>query len=94
MSARPGDGKSLLPTDLGHNHQVLVYGYQLQQQQLTLHIYDPNSPLKDGIQASLDITDTGEPIPVTHNLNAPGPIYSFFVLRYETMQPVGGSQPV
>ncbi len=72
--------KSLLLTDLGNNHQVLVDHYQLQQQQLTLHIYDPNSPLNDGIFASLDITETGEPISVRHNVNAAGPIYSFFAL--------------
>ncbi len=83
--------KSLLPTDLGENHQVLAYGYQLKQQQLTLHIYDPNAPLDDGIQASLGISETDNAITVTHNVNAPGPIYSFFTLRYERMPTVGGS---
>jgi hypothetical protein len=83
--------KSLLPTDLGGNHQVLVYGYQLIQQRLTLYIYDPNSPRVDHVTASLDLSDTGEPISVQHNVNAAGPIYSFFPLRYERMQSVGGS---
>ncbi len=83
--------KSLLPTDLGQNHQVMVYGYQLQQQQLTLHIYDPNSPSKDDVQISLNISDTSNPISVAHNVNVPGQIYSFFVLRYERMPPVGGT---
>jgi hypothetical protein len=83
--------KSLLPTDLGQDHQVLVYGYQLQQQQLTLYIYDPNAPSKDDVRISLNISDTSNPISVTDNVNAPGQIYSFFVLRYERMPPAGGT---
>ncbi len=82
--------KSFWPFDLGNNHQVLAYGYRLQQQQLTIHVYDPNSPNDDKVQISLDITDTGEPISVTHNVNAPGPIYSYFVLRYSSIAPLGG----
>jgi hypothetical protein len=34
--------KSLNPIDLGHNHVVLVYGYDLVGTDLTMHIYDPN----------------------------------------------------
>lgn len=34
--------KSLNPIDLGHNHVVTVYGYDLVGTDLTLHIYDPN----------------------------------------------------
>jgi len=82
--------KSLLPTDLGKNHQVLIYGYQLSQQHLTLFVYDPNSPGKDNVRISLDISDTGEPIAVTHNVGVSRPIYSFFALRYDTHAPAGG----
>jgi hypothetical protein len=34
--------KSLNPVDIGHNHVVLVYGYDLTGSDLTMHIYDPN----------------------------------------------------
>ncbi|WP_317971456.1 hypothetical protein [Paenibacillus sp. CCS19] len=83
--------KSLLPSDLGQNHQVLVYGYQLRQTQLTLFICDPNSPLDDHVTATLNIEDTGEPIDVTHNVDVGRPIYAFFPLRYSFIAPVGGT---
>ena len=36
--------KSLNPFDMQHHHQVLVYGYSLNGNNLTLFVYDPNSP--------------------------------------------------
>src|ERR1035437_9543681 len=40
--------KSWAPGDLGKNHQVLVYGYELDGDSLKLMIYDPNAPGDDG----------------------------------------------
>src|SRR5215467_6615775 len=34
--------KSLNPADLGLNHVVVVFGYDLVDSDLTLHVYDPN----------------------------------------------------
>ena len=48
---------SLDPNQLGHNHQVLAYGYDLDGSQLTLRICDPNWPGDDGVTLSLDISD-------------------------------------
>ena len=41
---------------LGHNHQVLAYGYDLDGTALTLRIYDPNWPGTE-VTLSLDISD-------------------------------------
>ena len=52
--------KSLNPIDLGHNHVVLVYGYDLIGTDLTLHIYDPNyatAPFCDTRTIRLNIAD-------------------------------------
>lgn len=34
------------PTQLGNNHTVLAYGYDLRGNDLIIHIYDPNRPFK------------------------------------------------
>src|SRR4030095_3558548 len=39
--------KSRAPRDLGANHQVLAYGYELDGTRLTLRLYDPNPPDDD-----------------------------------------------
>ncbi|HEX7288493.1 MAG TPA: hypothetical protein VF532_20080 [Candidatus Angelobacter sp.] len=49
--------KSLNPVDLGKNHVVLVYGYELIGTDLTLHIYDCNHELDDNRTISLSIAD-------------------------------------
>lgn len=83
-------GSLFNPAHLGH--QVLVYGYQLQNQLLTLWIYDPNSPSNDNVTMTLDISNTRDHlIGVAHNLNLAGnpPITCFFTQSYETRFPVG-----
>lgn len=49
--------KSVNPIDLGHNHVVVVYGYELIGAALTLHIYDCNCPGLDDRTISLSIAD-------------------------------------
>ncbi len=48
---------SLDPNMLGHNHQVVAYGYDLEGSKVTIHIYDPNHPGDDGVTLSFDISD-------------------------------------
>ena len=45
--------KSYLPSDLGHDHQVLVRGYQQSGQDVTLWLYDPNTPKETANSAFL-----------------------------------------
>jgi hypothetical protein len=82
--------KSLLPTDLGHNHQVLAYAYQLNGGQATIWVYDPNSPGSDTVTLSFNLSDPENPIHVTHNVNADGPIYAFFSTSYAPARAPGG----
>ncbi len=49
--------KSDDPFKMGENHQVLSYGYALSNNDLTLHIYDPNHPDEDDVTLSLNISD-------------------------------------
>jgi hypothetical protein len=58
--------KSNDPHDLGKNHQVLAYGYDLDGTELTLRLYDPNYADNDEVQIKLDIADTEAPIALTY----------------------------
>lgn len=49
--------KSLNPGDLGLNHVVVVFGYELVGTDLTLHIYDPNFANNDSQTIKLSIAD-------------------------------------
>ncbi len=44
-------------TKMGHNHQVLAYGYDLDGDDLNLRIYDPNYPSVDTRQISLNLSN-------------------------------------
>ena len=60
--------KSANPVDIGHNHVVLVYGYDLTGNDLTMHIYDPNvawSPENDTRTIRLNIGDPLHTVTVT-----------------------------
>ncbi|WBM79373.1 hypothetical protein KIV56_13325 [Cryobacterium breve] len=82
--------KSLLPTDLGENHQVLAYAYLLEGGIATIWVYDPNSPNNDEVTIRFDLSDAGVHIDVGHNVNASRPIYALFATPYSPQQPVGG----
>ena len=84
--------KSILPTDLGENHQVLIYGYKLSGSSLTLRVYDPNSAeLKpDAVTMTLDLSHTDRRIVVHHNVSATKPIYCFFVPPYQPVALANG----
>ena len=58
--------KSWFPGDLGKNHQVLVYGYELEGDALKLMIYDPNAPGDDGAYLSVSLADPGLLSPVVY----------------------------
>jgi hypothetical protein len=49
--------KSLNPGDLGLNHVVVVFGYDLVGTDLTLHVYDPNFANNDAQTIHLSIAD-------------------------------------
>lgn len=78
---------SLNPGDMGHNHQVLAYGYDLVGDDLTVRIYDPNSPLDDNIGLSLNLGNPAHTTPISHNVNIGFPIRGFFRIPYVFTSP-------
>ena len=52
--------------DLGRNHQVLAYGYDLDGDDLTLWLYDPNYPDRDDICLALSLASPDGPTQVTY----------------------------
>jgi hypothetical protein len=75
------------PLDMGRNHQVLAYGYDLDGTELTLRVYDPNWPLDDDVTLQLDLADpTGE---VAARYSKPdAPVVCFFRTPYTPADPV------
>jgi hypothetical protein len=73
------------PKRLGHNHQVLAYGYDLEGGQVRLHIYDPNWP-GDEIKLEFDASDPGGSIRPTYSTPDP-PLVCFFRAPYEPRDP-------
>jgi hypothetical protein len=73
--------KSLNPGDLGLNHVVVVFGYDLIGTDLTLHIYDPNFPNSNTRTIALSIADPLHTTTVTSNY--PG-LNCFFQLELYT----------
>jgi hypothetical protein len=77
------------PLDLGHNHQVLAYAYELKDDDLTLHLYDPNLPDRDDISLSLNISQPDQATPVQYHSPAvpEETVYCFFRSNYRYRQP-------
>ena len=81
--------KSANPAALGENHQVLVYGYQIDGTQLTLWVYDPNNPGHDDAGLVLDIGRTDQTIDVSVSIENLNTIYCYVVTNYEPAAPPG-----
>ena len=77
--------KSRDPRDLGANHQVLAWGYDLEGTRLTLRLYDPNHPDDDQVTMSLDIGRPRRPTPVTCSHG--GTVWCFFRTGYHFKDP-------
>jgi hypothetical protein len=90
-------GERVWPTDfaakakmLGHCHQVLAYGYRLDdERRLTLRVYDPNDPGADDstIETSLADPDGGCALAtprITSHISGHGEFRAFFRHDYYT----------
>jgi hypothetical protein len=82
--------RSVNPLDLGRNHQVLAYGYDLDEDRsrLTIHVYDPNHPDDDGCALSLSPAEPAQATPVGYVSGEP-PVRGFFRTTYRTKDPSG-----
>jgi hypothetical protein len=75
-------------TKMGHNHQVLAWGYDLSaNQDLSIHVYDPNAPLDDSVTVSLNIAN---PSATTDMFHSDGTrVWAFFQQQYSFVSPLG-----
>ena len=78
------------PRQLGNNHQVMAYGYDLDADDtLTLHVYDPNtSPAQaDNVYIKLSLKDPEHAARIEHNVAIAHPIRGFFRVKYHYRNP-------
>jgi hypothetical protein len=73
--------KSYNPANIIYNHQVLAYGYDIQNHLIRIYVYDPNQPLKDDIKLSFIDNDCDRfYIETDVSLR---PVYMFFISEYD-----------
>jgi hypothetical protein len=71
---------------LGHNHQVLATGYDVNDDLLSLFIYDPNYPDRDDLTLSLSLATPEQATPITYSPRDL-PVYAFFHVNYKFRTP-------
>lgn len=83
--------KSWAPGGLGKNHQVLVYGYELEEDLVKLMIYDPNSPGDDSAYLSVSLADPAlyAPAVLANSGGKIEQVLCFFKTDYRFKNPVG-----
>jgi hypothetical protein len=80
------------PADLGRNHQVLAYGYDLDADaNLKLFVYDPNRApdMADNITIALNLGQPTKPAKITSNVDVAESIRGFFETPYTYHDPRG-----
>jgi hypothetical protein len=77
--------KSDEPEDLGKNHQVLAYGYDLDGTDLSIWLYDPNYPDRDDVRLQLSIASAQTPVQLTYTPTET--VYCFFHTAYTYSEP-------
>jgi len=70
---------------LNCNHQVLVYGYDVEGTRVTLHVYDPNWPGQE-VSLGFDASDPKGSIKPTYS-TTDAPLVCFFRAPYEPQEP-------
>src|SRR5438034_2126463 len=80
--------RSINPLRLSQNHQVLAYGYRLDEATSTLAIdvYDPNHPDDDSCVLSLSVADPTGPTAIAY-VAGEAPVRGFFQTAYR--RPIG-----
>jgi len=72
---------------LGENHQVMAYGYELINDELTLYIYDPNHQGDDKVTLKLNIGNPERAVKVSCSYREK--VYCFFMENYTFSMPPG-----
>ena len=81
--------RSANPADLGQNHQVLGYGYELDADRLTLLVYDPNTSKAsaDSVSISFSLANPSQPTTFSHNVGIGEAIRGIFRVGYTYHDP-------
>jgi hypothetical protein len=77
--------KSDDPEDLGKNHQVLAYGYDLDGTDLTFWLYDPNYADRDDVRVRLSVASVESAVPLTYVPTET--VFCFFYTAYSFAPP-------
>jgi hypothetical protein len=81
---------SAAPADLGLNHQVLAYGYQVSAAGVTVRVYDSNSGQRDDVYIQFDPGNPAKPTAFNHNIAISRPVRGFFRTAYTKATPPPG----
>jgi hypothetical protein len=87
---------SVDPRQLGQNHQVLAYGYDLDDAlNLSLLIYDPNTSqaAADSVRIAFSLADPSNTTPISHNVGVGHPVRGLFRVPYRYNNPTGLQAP-
>jgi len=79
--------KSADLSQLGHNHQVLATGYDVQGDLLTLFIYDPNYPDRNNLTLSMSLANPERVTPIKYSTLNELPVLAFFRVKYKFRSP-------
>lgn len=74
------------PTMLGHNHQVLAWGYDDQGSTTVVRVYDPNHPGDDDVTITFDHTNPSHTTAFRYSRNET--ILGFFTVPYTSKNPL------
>lgn len=90
--------KSADPALMGHNHQVLAWGYDLDGTDLVIRIYDPNLPNNTTARIELSIANPLATTQMWHCVGAPAvagsPVFAFFAQTYSFAAPPVGPDDI
>jgi len=77
---------------MGHNHQVLATGYDLNGTDLAVFIYDPNFAGNDAVTLRLSLADPTRPVALSYSSGET--VYCFFHTKYAFAMPPGTQHAV
>ncbi len=80
--------KSLDPRDIGGNHQVLAWGYNIKGSKTIIKLYDPNFPGVDNITITFDSANVGlfTDVPFKYSTGT-RTVFGFFPTTYTFVDP-------
>jgi hypothetical protein len=81
--------RSLNPLEVGRNHQVLAYGYEVQSHRVSVRVYDPNHPDADDLRLTFDANAPADS--AIDYIEGELPVRGFFRTRYRPAQPPAAS---